>query len=156
MNVYTKAPSSWREWFKQRKRWGMGAALWLKENYRSLLRIVREYPKILLSLLLLFPSLLMAMSILIIPEEIYVKIAYILFFILSTRASILLPPTAFASTSLLMTKNILMTVSSLLRLLIAILHSCAEDEFPIQSAGIHILLSHLFSPMAHYGSCKHS
>lgn len=114
VNVYTKAPSSWREWFKQRKRWGMGAALWLKENYRSLLGIVRESPKILLSLLLLFPSLLTAMSILIIPEDIYVKIAYILFFILSTRASILLPPTAFASTTLSMIKNMLMTVSSLL------------------------------------------
>jgi len=113
-NVYTKAPSSWSEWFKQRKRWGIGAALWLKENYRSLLRIVREYPRILLSLLLLFPSLPTAMSILIIPEDIYVKIAYILFFILSTRASVLLPPTAFASTTLSMIKNMLMTVSSLL------------------------------------------
>jgi len=62
------------------KEMGMGAALWLKENYLSLLGIVREFPKILLSLLLLFLSLPTAMSILIIPEDIYVKIAYILFF----------------------------------------------------------------------------
>ena len=79
-NVYTKAPSSCREWFKQRKRWGWGRPSGSKRTISAYSELYVNSQKILLSLLLLFPSLPTAMSILIIPEDIYVKIAYILFF----------------------------------------------------------------------------
>ncbi len=57
-HVINYAPSSWRDWFKQRVRWGIGAAVWVKENWRTLLKIIREKPSLILLLLfLILPSL---------------------------------------------------------------------------------------------------
>ncbi|MEM1557603.1 MAG: glycosyltransferase family 2 protein [Thermoproteota archaeon] len=56
--VVNHAPLSWREWFKQRVRWGIGAAIWVKENWRTLLKILIEKPSLMLSLLfVILPSL---------------------------------------------------------------------------------------------------
>ena len=114
VSVHTRVPSSWREWFRQRKRWGVGAALWLKDYLRDLIKIVRKYPKLLLpSLLLIFPSLPLLFINLFIPDEIYIKIIYILLLVISTRASVLLPPIALTSTSISVIRNLLLTMSSL-------------------------------------------
>ncbi|MEM2611604.1 MAG: glycosyltransferase family 2 protein [Thermoproteota archaeon] len=57
-HVVNYAPPSWREWFKQRVRWGIGAAVWVKENWRDLLKIVIEKPSLILLLLfIVLPSL---------------------------------------------------------------------------------------------------
>ncbi|MEM3659603.1 MAG: glycosyltransferase family 2 protein [Thermoproteota archaeon] len=57
-SVVNYAPSGWRDWFKQRVRWGIGAAVWVKENWRTLLKIIREEPSLILLLLfLILPSL---------------------------------------------------------------------------------------------------
>jgi cellulose synthase/poly-beta-1,6-N-acetylglucosamine synthase-like glycosyltransferase len=57
VEVYTKAPSSWRRWLTQRKRWGIGAGLWLKDYWRKFLRYVAKYPHIAIpSLIILFPT----------------------------------------------------------------------------------------------------
>lgn len=51
-------PNTWREWFKQRKRWAVGVADWLRRNYRVILSAVREAPHVIIpSTLLLIPSL---------------------------------------------------------------------------------------------------
>jgi len=56
--VLNFAPGSWREWFKQRKRWAVGVADWLRRNYRAVfLTVVRAPHAILPGLLLLLPSL---------------------------------------------------------------------------------------------------
>ncbi|MGQ9689844.1 MAG: glycosyltransferase [Thermoproteota archaeon] len=56
--VMNHAPPGWRDWFKQRVRWGIGAAIWVKENWRNLLKIFRERPSLILLLLfLILPSL---------------------------------------------------------------------------------------------------
>jgi biofilm PGA synthesis N-glycosyltransferase PgaC len=56
IEVHNKVSPSWRQWFKQRKRWGIGTALWLKDYYRDLLANTRKHPKILLpSLFLILP-----------------------------------------------------------------------------------------------------
>jgi len=67
--VQTRIPSSWRMWFKQRKRWGVGTALFLKEYFRDLVRIVRKYPRVPLSILFIFPSLPLLLIDLPIPDE---------------------------------------------------------------------------------------
>lgn len=55
--ISTKAPSSWRCWFTQRKRWGIGTGLWLKDYWRKFLRYVAKYPHIVIpSLIILFPT----------------------------------------------------------------------------------------------------
>ncbi len=57
-HVVNYAPSSWREWFKQRVRWGIGAAVWVRDNWRTLLRIMVEKPSLMLLLLfIVLPSL---------------------------------------------------------------------------------------------------
>ncbi|MBO3839521.1 MAG: glycosyltransferase family 2 protein [Thermoproteota archaeon] len=57
-HVVNYAPSSWSEWFKQRVRWGIGAAIWVRDNWRVLLRIMVEKPSLILLLLfIVLPSL---------------------------------------------------------------------------------------------------
>ncbi|MEM3712682.1 MAG: glycosyltransferase family 2 protein [Thermoproteota archaeon] len=57
-HVVNYAPPGWREWFKQRVRWGIGAAIWVKENWRNLLKIIIEKPSLIpLLLFVVLPSL---------------------------------------------------------------------------------------------------
>lgn len=57
VEVYTKAPSDWKKWLTQRKRWGIGAGLWLKNYWRKFLKYVAKYPHIVIpSLIILFPT----------------------------------------------------------------------------------------------------
>jgi cellulose synthase/poly-beta-1,6-N-acetylglucosamine synthase-like glycosyltransferase len=113
ITVQTRAPSSWREWFKQRKRWAVGAALWLDENFKDLMRIVRKHPRVPLSLLLIFPSLPLLLIDLLIPDELPMKIIYISLLLLSTWTSLLLPPAAFTSTTMFLLKNLFLTVCNI-------------------------------------------
>jgi cellulose synthase/poly-beta-1,6-N-acetylglucosamine synthase-like glycosyltransferase len=50
--------SNWRSWFRQRKRWGIGQALWLKDWYKALAKKCLRKPQIFLpGLFFLYPSL---------------------------------------------------------------------------------------------------
>jgi len=112
VQVYNKVPSSWNEWFRQRKRWGIGAALWLKEHYKELLLVVRKNPKVLLSLLLIFPSLPLFVTNMLVPNEIYLKIISILLLFLATKAGLLLHPILFTSIGVALIKNAFASVAS--------------------------------------------
>lgn len=46
VEVYTRAPSSWRGWLSQRKRWGIGTGLWIREHWRRLVRYIAKYPHV--------------------------------------------------------------------------------------------------------------
>ncbi len=57
IEVKTKSPGTWKDWFAQRKRWSIGVGLWLKDHWRELLKYVRQYPSLaLLSFVILFPT----------------------------------------------------------------------------------------------------
>ncbi|MEM2322659.1 MAG: glycosyltransferase family 2 protein, partial [Candidatus Bathyarchaeia archaeon] len=114
LTVYTRAPSSWREWFNQRKRWGIGAAFWFKENLKILKDAVCKYPKVIIpSLLLIFPALPIMLMNLFIPDDLSLKMLYLSLILLSTKANILLPPTALTSTTLSLLRNFLMVLGNL-------------------------------------------
>ncbi|RJS85774.1 glycosyltransferase family 2 protein [Candidatus Bathyarchaeota archaeon] len=114
ISISTKAPSSWRKWFEQRKRWGIGSALWLKEYLHDIVRIVKEYPEVLLpSLLMMFPTLPFFLFTVFVPDDLYVKGLYIFMLLLSTQVSLFLPPTAFTSTSIVFVKNLSFMIGSL-------------------------------------------
>ena len=50
--------SSWRSWFTQRKRWGIGQALWLKDWYKDLAKKCLKKPQVFLpGLFFLYPSI---------------------------------------------------------------------------------------------------
>ncbi|MGB9684281.1 MAG: glycosyltransferase [Candidatus Bathyarchaeales archaeon] len=58
IEVYTKAPSNWKSWFTQRKRWGIGTGLWIKEHWKKLVRYIAKYPHVALPCaLILFPTI---------------------------------------------------------------------------------------------------
>ncbi|MEM2272732.1 MAG: glycosyltransferase family 2 protein [Candidatus Bathyarchaeia archaeon] len=96
--IFTKAPSSLKEWFNQRKRWAIGAAFWVKDHFRILRRALRKYPRVIvLSLLLSFPSIPLFLVSLFIPDEIFAKALYMLLLLFSTTTSFLVFPTAMTS-----------------------------------------------------------
>jgi cellulose synthase/poly-beta-1,6-N-acetylglucosamine synthase-like glycosyltransferase len=114
IGIYTKAPSSWHVWLKQRKRWGIGGALWLKEYLRDLLGIVKKHPSLLLpSLFFLFPFLPFFLFTVFTPDELYMKIVYLSLLFFSTKTSLFLPPAAFTSTSLALMRSFMPLLGSL-------------------------------------------
>jgi len=113
ISISTKAPSSWSKWFEQRKRWGIGSALWLKDHFHNIMKIVKDHPGVLLpSLLFIFPSLPFFLFTLLMPDELYIKALYVSMLVLSTQASLLLPPMAFTSTSLAFMRNLFVMIGS--------------------------------------------
>ncbi|MEM0007987.1 MAG: glycosyltransferase family 2 protein [Candidatus Bathyarchaeia archaeon] len=55
--VYTKAPSGWRSWLAQRKRWGIGTGIWIKAHGGKVVRSIAKYPYIAFPCsLMLFPT----------------------------------------------------------------------------------------------------
>jgi len=114
VKVYTKVPSSWKEWFNQRKRWGIGAAFWFKEHFSLLKNIARKYPKVIIpSLLFIFPALPLILINLFVPDELSLKILYVSMILLSTKTNILIPPAALTSTTLPALRNFLTIIGGL-------------------------------------------
>ncbi len=57
IEVYTKAPSNWRGWLVQRKRWGVGTGLWIKAYGGKVVRYIARYPYLAFPCaLMLFPT----------------------------------------------------------------------------------------------------
>lgn len=112
--VYTKAPSTWREWFNQRKRWGIGAALWFKEHFKILRSIALRYPKVIVpSLLFIFPALPLLLLSFLIPDDATFKMLYISLILLSTKTSVFLPPAALTTTTLSMVRSFFIVMGNL-------------------------------------------
>jgi biofilm PGA synthesis N-glycosyltransferase PgaC len=44
IEVYTKAPSNWRCWLVQRKRWGIGTGVWIKTHGGKVVKYIARYP----------------------------------------------------------------------------------------------------------------
>ncbi|MEM3770246.1 MAG: glycosyltransferase family 2 protein [Candidatus Bathyarchaeia archaeon] len=58
IEVYTKAPSSLKSWFAQRKKWGVGTGLWIKTYGGKIIRYIARYPHIAFPCaLMLFPTI---------------------------------------------------------------------------------------------------
>ncbi|MBS7643896.1 glycosyltransferase, partial [Candidatus Bathyarchaeota archaeon] len=114
IEVYNKVSSSWKQWFKQRKRWGVGTALWLKEYHKDLLANVRKYPKILLpSLFLIFPSLLLFIINLLIPNQMYLKLVSLLLLLIAAKEALFLLPIVFTCAGTVLRGNLFATIGSL-------------------------------------------
>jgi cellulose synthase/poly-beta-1,6-N-acetylglucosamine synthase-like glycosyltransferase len=63
LEVMTFSPPSLRSWFVQRKRWAYGTSLWVKENWNTLLSLVRHEPSVTLpALMMIFPALMGLMT----------------------------------------------------------------------------------------------
>jgi biofilm PGA synthesis N-glycosyltransferase PgaC len=84
--------SDWPTWFRQRKRWAMGQALWLKDFYKDLARKCARKPQIFLpALFVLYPPLIsMSLTFLLPSTWVYDSLLVFSMF-LSTRFNTVLP-----------------------------------------------------------------
>jgi len=58
VEVCTEAPSDWRSWLIQRKRWGIGTGLWIREYWRKLVAYIAKYPHVALPCaVMIFPTI---------------------------------------------------------------------------------------------------
>lgn len=59
IEVYTETPSNWRSWLNQRKRWGVGTGLWIKEHCRKIVSYIAKYPHVAFPCaVIIFPTIL--------------------------------------------------------------------------------------------------
>ncbi|MCW4047922.1 MAG: glycosyltransferase family 2 protein [Candidatus Bathyarchaeota archaeon] len=84
--------SNWRSWFKQRKRWGVGQALWLKEWYKALAKKCLRKPQIFLpGLFFLYPSLAVFFVSMMVPSTWMRDSLFVFSLFLSVKFNIALP-----------------------------------------------------------------
>ena len=113
IEVLNKSPSSWKEWFKQRKRWSLGAALWFKDYHKHLIKSVIKYPKVLIPILfLIFPSLIFLLLSFFISTTLIEKTLTFFLLFISAKISILIPFIFFTSTGVILIKNIILSLMS--------------------------------------------
>ena len=114
LKVLNEAPSSWRSWFRQRKRWAIGAALWIKQYFRTLVSILKNNLRLsLFTIFMLFPNLLVFVISLFLEENIFYKLALLLLFYLSSYLPVLLPLFTLVSYSLAFLPIKAMTVATI-------------------------------------------
>jgi cellulose synthase/poly-beta-1,6-N-acetylglucosamine synthase-like glycosyltransferase len=108
VRLFPSGKITWRKWFKQRKRWSIGVALWIKEYYKQLLKAIRKYPMILMtSVLFLLPAIVPLLVNLLISNNLIYKIIMLSSPLFGTNIGPLLfiPPFTF-----LLLKNIIATL----------------------------------------------
>ena len=92
IKVYNYVHSSWRNWFTQRKRWSIGAALWVKEYFKDLLKICVKKPQVFLpALLFLFPSIMLMLLYLFVPNMLIYKVFFLIFLLLAVKFNVVVP-----------------------------------------------------------------
>jgi len=113
VEIATRVPSGWREWYKQRKRWGVGTALWIRDYYKDLLRALVNSPKFILpAMFLICPSLILLIINLLLPDILCYQSLIVLMLLAATQIGILLPPILFAFVGITLVKNIVASVAS--------------------------------------------
>jgi len=110
VSVSVKPQSGWKDWYKQRRRWGIGAGVWLKDHYRLLARVSIRKPQVILpSLLLIMPSLLLVFFNCLLPDALYLCILNLALLVLSTQPNFV-PLIIFLTTfGILVVKNGIVT-----------------------------------------------
>ncbi len=97
--VYTKkvevqnvVHSNWSKWIKQRKRWAIGQALWLREWYKDLFKKCLKKPQIFLpGLFFLYPSVMAFFLTVAVPSAWMHESLLLFSFFLSVKFNIALP-----------------------------------------------------------------
>ena len=84
--------SGWGKWFKQRRRWAIGQALWLVQWYRELVKKFIKKPQVFLpSLFFLYPSIVILFLSALVPSLWMYNSILVFSLFLSVKFNILLP-----------------------------------------------------------------
>ena len=107
--------SNWRSWFKQRQRWAMGQALWLKDHYKALFKKCIGKPQIFLpALFFLYPPLISFSLNFLLPSVWMYDLLTVLSWLASTKFSTVLPIFLISIPTVDILKTTLVTMSSFL------------------------------------------
>jgi len=117
LKVYNHVHSSLEKWIRQRRRWAVGQALWLKEWRKELLRIGAKNPQVYApALLFLFPSLMPLIFNILLPNSLVYNIAYLISLLVAVKFSLPLsfPILVLTTSSLDALKGILISLTCFL------------------------------------------
>ena len=113
--VYTKVPSTLKTWYGQRKRWGIGTALWIKEYYKTLAKITVKFPKTLIpSIFIISPSLLLFIANFFFPSISYESSAILILTFLTSKLGFLISSTLLLFLVVLLMRNLTLFLGSFL------------------------------------------
>ncbi len=105
--------SDWKDWIKQRKRWAIGLALWLKEWNRDLLKKFVEKPQIFLpALYCLYPSIILLFLGILMPNTWMYKLLLVFSLFLSVQFNFALPVFVVSIATADLLKNLLVSIIS--------------------------------------------
>ena len=143
VDVYTRAPSSWRSWLSQRKRWGIGAGLWLKRHWRNLIKHAKKYPHVVIpSILILFPTLIPTVFNYVFSNFLGYKILDLVFMLLATRFNFFIPFFFSASMAIVLIASI---VNSFINfLLFSALFYAASKKLKLHFNFLEFLIYYFF------------
>ncbi len=105
--------SDWRRWFRQRNRWSIGQALWLKDWYRELGKKCLRKPQIFLpGLFFLYPSIAVFFLSAVIPSTWMHDSLFVFSLFLSVKFNIMLPVFLVSLFTADLLKTLLISLSS--------------------------------------------
>ncbi len=105
--------SSWKSWFKQRERWAVGQALWLKDYYKSLFRKCIAKPQIFFpALFFLYPPLISFSLNLLLPSAWLYDLLTVFSWFASIKLTTVLPIFLISIPTADIVKSMLITFSS--------------------------------------------
>jgi len=147
--VYNRAPQDFKEWFSQRKRWAIGAAIWVRDNWKTLLEILVKNPKVMLpSVFMIFPSLIVFITFLTAYNHSLEKIALLTLLTLSSKVGFFLPITLLTAYGFFyfIFNNLIITILNLI--IFSILYYFASKKLRLQFKLRHFITFYLlYNPL---------
>ncbi len=105
--------SSWKSWFRQRERWAIGQALWLKDYYKGLFKKCMTKPQIFLpALFFLYPPLISFSLNFLLPSAWMYDLLTVISWFASTKFSTILPIFLLSIPTADVVKSVLIAMSS--------------------------------------------
>ena len=134
--------SSWREWIKQRKRWSLGTALWLKKWYRDLLKkLVKKPQSFIPALYFLYPSLVLLALNLLVPNTWFYKLLFMSLLVLAMKINIALPILTLSAVGANFLKNSVISLVSFISFSLIFTYFAKKLRFELK---LHELLPYYF------------
>ncbi|MCW4048545.1 MAG: glycosyltransferase family 2 protein [Candidatus Bathyarchaeota archaeon] len=92
VEVYNYVDPSFKQWIRQRRRWGIGLGHWIVKNFKDLLRsTIRNPIAFITALLLIFPSAPLIFLGIMLPTDLFLKLLSYALILLSSFQIYLLP-----------------------------------------------------------------
>lgn len=113
VEVRNQICSEWRSWFRQRRRWALGQAMWFRDWYKDLARVAFKKPQVFLpGLFFLYPSVVALFLNVAVPSNWMCQSLWVFSFLLSIKFNIALPIFLVSVTMAGLLKGIIISLAS--------------------------------------------